>query len=221
VKRLLVAAPVAFVALVVGAGPAAGHEEISPSTVGLGRAVFLTLYAANERQVAVTGVTLTPPSGLSLGPASREPPGWAAERGPEGISWSGGQLAPGRFEEWEFELEAPDQPGAFTFRSTLRFANGRADAHDVVLTVAGPVPPADAPATTGPPPTTSTGTPAALPATAVPEGGDDDDVAAARRRANLAAGVGGVSALVSVVALVVAARRSPARRPAGGEEQEW
>lgn len=97
--------------------------------------MFLTLSAANERQVAATSVTLTPPAGLPLGTVSREPAGWTVERGGGAVTWSGGPVAAGTFEEWGIELEAPDQPGSFTFRSTMRFADGRTDTHDVVLVV--------------------------------------------------------------------------------------
>lgn len=79
-KRVLAAFTAVVAALMAGAGPAAAHEEINPTMIGTGKPVFLTFSAANERQVPVTGVTLSLPAGLSLGSVSREPPGWAAER---------------------------------------------------------------------------------------------------------------------------------------------
>lgn len=213
---------VLLVALVAGAAPAGAHEEIAPSSVVTGRAAFLTFTVANERQVAVTGVTLAPPAGLELGPVTREPQGWVAARAQGGITWSGGSLASGTFEQWGVELEAPDQPGAFTFRSTLAFADGRTDSHDVPLTVSAAS--AAAPVVTTTTATAATATSLAVsPASTSPaSGADDGEVGSARRQANLALAVGGGGLVVALVALVLASRRPRSRgaaTPPG--EQEW
>lgn len=200
--------------LVAGVGPAGAHEEITPSSVVTGRAAFLTFTVANERQVALVSVTLAPPAGLVLGPVTREPQGWSAARAPSGITWSGGSLAPGRFEQWGVELEAPDQPGAFTFRSTLRFADGRTDSHDVPLTVSpagvtlGEAAPGASVATT----TVATVAPPAI----------AGQVGSARRQANLALAVGGAGLLVGLASLALATRRPrPGGRAAPQGEQDW
>ena len=227
-KRLLPAIALATAALALGAGPAVAHEELSPPTVPAARPAFLILSAANERQVAATSVTLAPPSGLTLGSVSRDPAGWTVERAGGAATWSGGSVAPGKFEQFGIELEAPDQPGSFTFRSTLRFADGRTDTHDVVLTVSQ----AGATATTTPAPqatvttvTAATPTSASPPTTAAgpvteAAAGDGDS---AEGRANLALAVGAVGLLLGLAALAMAARRSPAGAGGGPapKEQEW
>lgn len=240
-KRLPVLTAALLVAMVAGAGPAGAHEEISPSFVGTGRSAFLTFTAANERQVPLPASPWPPPAGLELGPVTREPEGWTAARAPTGVTWSGATLPPGKFEQWGVELEAPDLPGTFTFRSTLRFADGRADSHDVALTVtSGGVPGVSlpAPAMTSTPGPATTVAPGTAPPVSVAAGPNDgappaagsgaasaasDDAASARRRANLAVGLGGGGLVAGLLAVVLAARR-PRPTSAGAappEEQQW
>ena len=226
-KRLPVALALA-VAAVAWAGPAVAHEEITPGTVPTGRPAFLIFSAANERQVAATSVTLTAPAGLTLGSVTKEPAGWTVERAGGAVTWSGGTVAAGKFEQWGIELEEPAQPGAFTFRSTLRFADGRTDTHDVVLTVAqGAAAPTQSPpqvTTTAVAPTAVAPTTVAAGATEAVAGADGDD-GEAEGRANLAIAMSGTGLLLAVVAVAMAARRPAPHGAAGGaaagKEQEW
>ena len=214
-KRVLMLPAVVLVVLFEATAPAAAHEEISPSSVGTGRSAFLTFTAANERQTPLTSVTLAAPAGLVLGPVTREPQGWTAVRGPEGITWSGGPLPAGKFEQWGVELEAPDLPGTFTFRSTLRFADGRTDSHDVPLTVVSANTPASAPPASAAASTTVAATPST-------PSDSDGDVASARRQANLALGVGAGGLVLGLVGLLLVPRRARAGGPpAPPREQEW
>jgi hypothetical protein len=168
--------------------------------------------AANEKATALTKLTLTAPNGLAFGTATRSPAGWRAARTPTVITWSGGSVAPGSFEQWGFEIESADQPGPIRYKVTLGFADGSGESHDVEITAeaagaaggstAGPT------VTSGTPPTGSattvmTETPSTAEAPAPSESG----------RANVALGVGAAALLLSVVALALAIR---ARQAGGG-----
>lgn len=203
-------------------GAARAHEEISPATVPTGRPVFLTVSAANERRVDLTKLTLTAPQGLTFGGTSREPSGWTAARTADVITWTGGAVPPGRFEQWGFELEAIDQPGAPAFRVSAEFADGLADTHQVVLTVAAdtgtPVPlaataPGTTPATTVQAPATTAAT-AAAPTTAADDGDGDGQ--------GTLATVSLVVALAALVLSVVAmARGRTGSAVVADQEQDW
>jgi hypothetical protein len=200
----LFAAALAMAAVVATAVPAAAHEEISPSTIPTGRPVFLTLLSANEARSAVTQIRIAAPAGAEFGAATRQPSGWTAERSATTITWSGGSLAPGAFEEWGFELEPVGQPGSLRFRVTSTLASGGTDTHsvDVTAAAAGATPTSVAPAASDAVTTTvapSSPTTAAEVA-ATPTEADSDS------RANIALALGGVAVVLALVALVAALR---------------
>ena len=121
-------------AVLLMAAPAWAHEEINPSTIPTGKPVFFSLNAANEKTVDLTQITLTAPSGLAFGEATRSPAGWKANRSEEVITWSGGAVAPAQFDQWGFEIEGADQPGTLSYKVTLSFADGSSDDVEVVVT---------------------------------------------------------------------------------------
>lgn len=130
-KRLCL---LAGLAVLVGAGPAWAHEEINPSSVTTGKPVFLTLTAANEKQVRLTKVTLNAPSGLNFGETTRAPSGWTVNRTDTAVTWTGGAVDPDRFESFGFEIEGADQPGTLSYKATLSYADGSNDDVTVPIT---------------------------------------------------------------------------------------
>lgn len=140
------------------ASPGWAHEEISPSTLVVGKPVFLELSAANEENSAVTRVTLTAPESLALGGATRPPPGWSAQRAQNRITWSGGSLPPGSFETWGFEIDSPGQPGPARFSVSLGLADGSEHDSEVVVVVVGETVAGTATTLSGGSPPASTGT---------------------------------------------------------------
>lgn len=210
-RRLLV---LATMVLVAGAVPAWAHEEISPNTVPTGRPAFLLLGAANEKRVDLTKLTLTAPSGGEFGDATRDPAGWTSTRTPTTITWTGGAVKPGRFEQFGFEVEEFAQPGTMTYKANLVYADGSTqDANVPVAAVADSSAP-------------GVGTPA--------DGSDDHHAGEATEsdtgesRANLALGLS-VLAVVAAVAAFAAGRRSASGSPSGsgtkpapsGSGQDW
>ena len=109
------------------AGVASAHEEITPSTVPTGKPVFFSLSAANESTADLVKVTLAAPAGVDFGATTREPAGWTVNRTDQAITWTGGAIKPGHFEEWGFEIESADQPGTLAYMATLAYSDGKTD----------------------------------------------------------------------------------------------
>lgn len=124
----------ATLAVLLGATPAWAHEEINPSTFPINKPVFLTITAANEKQVKLTKLTLNAPSGLDFGATVRNPAGWTSARTDTTVTWTGGSVDPDRFESFGFEIEGADQPGTITYKASLGYADGSND--DVTVQVA-------------------------------------------------------------------------------------
>src|ERR1700674_1800105 len=101
--------------MLLGATAAWGHEEINPSTIPLGKPVFFTLNAANEKTVGLTKITLKAPRRLAFGATTKEPVGWTVQRSDTMIIWFGVAVAPEHFEQWGFEIDNADQPGTYTY----------------------------------------------------------------------------------------------------------
>lgn len=206
----------------LSAAPAWAHDEITPNTVPTGKPVFLTVASANERSVDMTSITVTAPAGVSLGRATRQPPGWTAQRSDAAVTWTGGAVAAENFEEWGFEVEEVGQPGPLRWSVASGFANGTSDTHEVevVAVAAGaePVPSVTQPGASAP--TTLTAVATTVPGATAASGGNGDD-----DRATVALVVGIAAAVLAVVAMVMSARarRSPARGRSGPAEggQDW
>jgi hypothetical protein len=201
---------------------AGAHEEISPATVPTGKPVFLTVSAANERRVDLTKLTLTAPQGLTFGGTSREPSGWTAARTASVITWTGGAVPPGRFEQWGFELEAIDQPGAPSFRVSAEFADGFADTHQVLLTVAADTGSPASPTTTAQTPATTAAAPATTSAAPATTAADVDGGGGGARTLATASLVVALAALVlSVISIARSRKGSSGPDASDAPEQDW
>lgn len=121
--------------LLLAPAQAWAHEEIDPATVPTGKPLFLTLSGANEKKVDMTKLTLTTPSGLDFGEATKDPAGWTSTKSDKTITWTGGAVKPGRFEQFGFEVESFDQPGSPQFKASLGYADGTSEDAQVALTV--------------------------------------------------------------------------------------
>lgn len=205
-KRLIMAAVAAVVVLT--ATPAWAHEEITPATFPTGKPTFFVFAAANENKADLVKVSLAAPSGVAFGEATREPPGWMAERSEEDVTWSGGAVKPGHFEQWGYEVEGADQPGSLNYKVTLGFADGSSEEAEVSVE-------AVVPDTGGSSASTQENS------AKVTEPG-----AGARSRANTAVALALVALAFGLLATVLAVRRRPANsglKPdaVAGDAQDW
>jgi uncharacterized protein YcnI len=214
--RKLVIFVAALAAVLAAAAPAWAHEEINPKQFPTGQPTFLTLNAANEKQVDLNKITLTAPAGVKFGAATHEPPGWAVNRTDAVITWSGGAVKPDRFEQWGYEIEGADQPGTLTYKVGLGFADNSSNTVNVQVTA---VPAGTTPIPGGAPTIATTAS------TAAPAKSSNGN--AARTRANVALGLGAVALAASLVALGLAARKrssgaaGPAATSGSRQKQDW
>jgi len=184
-------------AVVLGAGPAWAHEEITPSSFPSGKPIFLTLTAANEKEVDLVKITLAGPPGAPPGESTPQPPGWGVEHGDGTVTWSGGTVKPQGYEQWGFEVDGVDQPGPLQYKVTLGFADGQTEESDVVINAAAPD-------------TASAGasTTVVAPANSAREAATSTSSGSGKANAALAVAI--VAAVVAVAALALAARRASA-----------
>ncbi|MDQ1709907.1 MAG: hypothetical protein QOG49_1292 [Frankiaceae bacterium] len=219
--------------LVVGvASPALAHEEITPNTVTVGTPTFMTITAANEQKVPLTKLEVKAPDGVSLG-LTHAPNGWTAQSDATHATFTG-RLAPEHFEQFGFEIEGADQPGAAAFTAVLTFAGAPADTVTIPVTVVAGgstvATPSAAPSASAPAPSasvtasvtasvepTASSTPSTAPAAAQLSG-----PARASTRDNRALAVAIVALLAALAALALAVlRRGPGPAAGAGRAQDW
>ncbi|HEX3392897.1 MAG TPA: hypothetical protein VHS52_00080 [Acidimicrobiales bacterium] len=199
-RRLLATATILLAtALVLCAGPAWAHEEINPSSFPSGKPVFLTLTAANEKEVDLVKITLAGPTGAPPGESTRQPQGWNVEHGDGTVTWSGGTVKPQGYEQWGFEVDGVAQPGPLQYKVTLGFADGQTEESDVVINAVAPdAAPAGATTTV------------VAPANSAREAATSTSSGSGKANAALAVAI--VAGVVAVAAVALAARR---RSPVG------
>jgi periplasmic copper chaperone A len=143
---------VATIASLALAAPAGAHVAVAPEEAPAGGFVVENVRVPNEQEKAsTTKVEVQLPSGFVE--ASYQPvPGWNAKLSKgklakpvtteEGVvseevrrvTWTGGKIAPGQFQEFPLALEMPDKPGAtLTFKAIQFYDNG-----DVVRWIGAP-----------------------------------------------------------------------------------
>lgn len=119
-------------ALVVAlAAPAAAHVTVQPGEAPRGAFAKLTFRVPNEHDTAsTTAVEVSFPTDHLIAEARTKPvPGWTAkidrtEAAVTKITWSGGRIAPGEFQEFDVSLRLPGEGDALVFPSVQTYDNG-------------------------------------------------------------------------------------------------
>ena len=118
---------VALVSASLVFAPAAGaHVTIDPAAVPAGSFARFDLRVPNERENAsTTKVAVKLPSGL--GDVSFESkPGWKRSVAMGVVTWQGGTIRPGEFEEFGLSAEVPDEAGLkLTFPAVQTYSDGQ------------------------------------------------------------------------------------------------
>jgi hypothetical protein len=221
-KRFIVTGVVGLAVLGV-AVPAWAHEEVNPSTIGTGKPVFFTLSAANEAKADLVKIGITAPKSVPMGATTREPSGWTVStKDTSAVVWqaaSGAGVKPDKFETWGFETDGADQPGAYTYKVALTFADGKTTNVDVPLAVGTPPSTGGSTATTTPAGTGGAGatTTVAPATTAAPKAKKTSN------RATLALIVGAIALVVSLISLAVGLSRRRTTPAAGAPSagKDW
>jgi uncharacterized protein YcnI len=199
--------------LLVSAAPAWAHVTIDPSSAPKGSDAVLAFTVPNETEDAnTTQVLVVFPSDHPIADASVEAvPGWTANveharaskpiQTDEGavneyvseITWTGGSIPPGQFQEFKVAVGLPDDASALTFKALQTYSNGT-----IVRWIETPAPGGEEPEHPAPVlKLTSTSTDSGNAAAA--ESSNDDD---SNALAIIAIGVGGVALIVGVIALL-------------------
>lgn len=154
------AGALAALALAAAAGPAAAHVTVQPDTATAGAYTVVDVRVPNETDgTDTTKVTLRLPAGFAS-VAYQPVPGWKVavkkeklatpvqtDDGPitEGVTevtWSGGKIPPGAFQDFPLSVLMPDKAGTtLTFKALQTYADG-----EVVRWIGAPT--ADQPAPT-------------------------------------------------------------------------
>jgi hypothetical protein len=132
--RLAAAASAAVVTLVLAA-PAAAHVTASPSFVTAGQRETVTLVTPNEREEAMTGLSVTVPDGISIVEAVQPGGNWEGTVDGSTATWTGGNLAAGAVTSFTVVLEASGEPGSSTLETVQLYPSGARVPWPVVLTI--------------------------------------------------------------------------------------
>ena len=218
-KSARIAATLAAGGLLALPAAAGAHVTVNPNTATAGGFTRLDVRVPTERDVATTKVVLQLPDGFAE--ASYEPvPGWKVKvtkaklpqpvKTDDGevteevktITWSGGSIPPGAFQDFGLSVQIPDKAGALTFKALQTYADGQ------IVRWIGPEG-SDNPAPTV---TVSSGTDAAAPApatTPAPAAASGDS--SSDGLSIVALIVGALGLLAGIAALVTSRSRGRAR----------
>jgi periplasmic copper chaperone A len=141
VKSARIAAALAAGGLLACPAVAGAHVTVQPDTATAGGFTRLDVRVPSERDVATTKVELQLPDGFAE--ASWEPvPGWKVNvtkaklpqpvktddgevtEEVEQITWSGGSIPPGAFQDFGLSVQIPDKGGKLTFKALQTYADG-------------------------------------------------------------------------------------------------
>jgi uncharacterized protein YcnI len=173
--------PLLAAALIV-APAAAAHVTINPNAVQADSFARFDLRVPNERENAsTTKVAVKLPKGL-VEVSFQPKPGWKRSVAMGTVTWQGGTIAPGEFDEFGLSAKVPNEPGAkLTFPAVQTYSNG-----EVVHWIGAPDADEPAPQVT---------LEAAAPTTTSEASGSDNG------RANLALGLGIAGLVAGLLAL--------------------
>ena len=139
--KKFIAAAVAVAGAVVFAAPALAHVTVQPNEAVIGTFSRFVVRVPNERDDAGTTkvtVELPPLAFVSFEPKDGwkrteetvefdEPIEIFGEKITEGVgsvTWSGGEIGPGEFDEFGFSARMPDGETTLTFNATQRYSSG-------------------------------------------------------------------------------------------------
>lgn len=136
---VMLTAAIATVLSLALAAPASAHVSVVPSEAPRGGFAKLTFRVPAEHATASTiSVEVNFPTDHPIASARTKPvPGWTAKVDKTAvavtkITWSGGKIAPGEFQEFDVSLRLPEQGDSIAFPSVQTYDNG-----DVVRWIEG------------------------------------------------------------------------------------
>jgi uncharacterized protein YcnI len=228
---------VGFAGLVIGAvvlvtGPAWAHVTISPASAPKGSDAVLGFNVADESESAsTTEVVIVFPTDHPIATALVEPiAGWTAKvdtvkvekpiQTDEGavteavsrVTWSGGNIEPGQFQQFAVSVGLPDDADSLVFKALQTYSDGTVVRwiEETTPGAAEPEHPAPVLTLTSAAGATSPTTAATTPAARSSDVADSNDVDTARNLAVIGIVVGGLGLLVAIGAVALRRRTTPA-----------
>ena len=187
----------AGIAALAAATAASAHMTMNPEKAPADSFSRFALRVPTEEDVPTVKVSIQLPAGLDE--VSFQPkPGWKRTQSGRVVTWSGGPIGPGEFDEFGLSMHLPNTPGkVLVFPATQTYANGKVVHWIGALTSDEPAPHVTLEAAKG---EASTTTPTASSATRDDEGDDHDGLA-------LGFGIAGLAVGLLALALALARRR--------------
>lgn len=110
-------------ALVLAAPAASAHVTVQPTEAAAGSFARFVVRVPNERDNAATvKVEVQLPEGLE---ARFQPKaGWTRTVSGRTVTWEGGRIEPGEFDEFGFSTRMPDKPTLLEFPAVQTYSNG-------------------------------------------------------------------------------------------------
>ena len=187
-------------AALVAAPAATAHVTLNPDTAPANGFARFDVRVPTEEDNPTVGVTVQLPEGLTF--VSFQPkPGWNRTEQKSGdrvtsVTWTGGSIAPGEFDEFGLSARMPNKPGtALVFPALQRYSSGK-----VVRWIQAPDGENPAPRVT----VEAAEPEEAATTTSEDEQEEDDD---GEDRANLALGLGAAGLIAGLAALGMGFRR--------------
>ena len=114
--------------LLATSGVALAHVTVQPEEVSAGEYEKLTVTVPSEKEIPTTEVRVDVPEGFTVS-GVKPVPGWEYEFEEEAgvvtaVAWSGGQIGPREFQEFEMQAQTPDEPGDFSCVAIQTYEDG-------------------------------------------------------------------------------------------------
>ncbi len=129
-KKAVAAGIVAALSLFFVPGLAGAHATVQPRVVTAGSYEVFVLRVPNEKEVPTVEVRVEVPEGFAVSRV-KPVPGWNYEftRGADGrtvtaITWSGGKILDGEFQDFEFQGKTHATPGRYAWRVYQTYEGG-------------------------------------------------------------------------------------------------
>lgn len=112
----------------VAAGPVWAHVGVEPEEVSAGDYEKLTVTVPTEKEIPTTEVRLEVPEGFTVY-GVRTTEGWEHEFEEEGgivtaVTWSGGEIGPQEYQEFQISAQVPDGAGEYAFDAAQTYEDG-------------------------------------------------------------------------------------------------
>jgi len=126
---------VVTIASIALGGTAAAHVTPAPTFVYSGQGETITLVAPNEREVRMSGLSVTVPADVAIESIADSDRGWPGSVSGATASWDGCCLEPGAIGSFPLGLVASGEPRSVTLEIEQRYPDGESTSWPVQIAV--------------------------------------------------------------------------------------